>query len=121
MPLPPAVTTATFSVVIAPLPAGVAGETAQAVAAITPAGIRPREVGLHSRPIMPLTTPRLILRPWREADRAPLAAITGDARTMRFFAAARSPAQSDAWMDRTQAHIERTATASGPPNFGAPV
>lgn len=56
---------------------------------------------------MPLTTPRLILRPWREADRAPLAAITGDARTMRFFANTRSPAQSDAWMDRTQAHIER--------------
>jgi ribosomal-protein-alanine N-acetyltransferase len=56
---------------------------------------------------MPLTTPRLILRPWREADRAPLAAITGDPYTMRFFAAVRTPAQSDAWMDRTQAHIDR--------------
>jgi ribosomal-protein-alanine N-acetyltransferase len=56
---------------------------------------------------MPLTTPRLILRPWRDADRTPLAAITGHARTMRFFAAVRSPAQSDAWMDRTQAHIAR--------------
>ena len=56
---------------------------------------------------MPLTTPRLILRPWREADRAPLAAITGERTTMRFFAAARTRAQSDAWMDRAQAHIER--------------
>jgi ribosomal-protein-alanine N-acetyltransferase len=26
---------------------------------------------------------------------------------MRFFAAVRTPAQSDAWMDRTQAHIAR--------------
>ena len=54
-----------------------------------------------------LTTSRLTLRPWRESDRAPLAAISGDARTMRFFAAARTPAQSDAWMDRTQAHFNR--------------
>jgi ribosomal-protein-alanine N-acetyltransferase len=54
-----------------------------------------------------LTTPRLILRNWREADRAPLAAITGDAHTMRFFAAARTPEQSDAWLGRVQAHIER--------------
>lgn len=56
---------------------------------------------------MPLTTPRLILRSWRDADRAPLAAITGDAHTMRFFAAVRTPAQSAAWMERTQAHIDR--------------
>lgn len=56
---------------------------------------------------MPLITPRLILRPWRDADRAPLAAITADRTTMRFFAAPRTPAQSDAWMDRAQAHIER--------------
>ena len=54
-----------------------------------------------------LTTPRLILRAWRDADRAPLAAITGDAQTMRFFNIVRSPAQSDAWMARTQAHIDR--------------
>ncbi len=54
-----------------------------------------------------LITPRLVLRPWRDTDRAPLAAITGDPHTMRFFAAVRTPAQSDAWMDRTQAHIDR--------------
>ena len=56
---------------------------------------------------MPLTTPRLILRCWRDADRAPLAAITSDPHTMRFFALTRSRAQSDAWMERTQAHIDR--------------
>lgn len=54
-----------------------------------------------------LVTARLILRRWREADRAPLAAITGDPLTMRFFGIVRSPAQSDAWMQRTQAHIDR--------------
>lgn len=56
---------------------------------------------------MPIATPRLILRPWRDADRAPLAAITADPHTMRFFATARTRAQSDAWMDRAQAHIDR--------------
>jgi len=56
---------------------------------------------------MPLTTPRLILRSWRAADRAPLAAITGDAHTMRFFVSGRTRAQSDAWMERAQAHIDR--------------
>ena len=54
-----------------------------------------------------LTTARLILRPWRDADRAPLAAITGDPHAMRFFTLIRTPAQSDAWMARTQAHIDR--------------
>jgi RimJ/RimL family protein N-acetyltransferase len=55
-----------------------------------------------------LRTERLLLRPWREPDRAPLAAITGDPVVMRYFSIIRSPAQSDAWMDRTQAHIDRT-------------
>jgi len=56
---------------------------------------------------MILQTQRLLLRPWCETDRAPLAAITSDARTMRFFGMVRGGAQSDAWMDRTQAHIDR--------------
>ena len=54
-----------------------------------------------------LITARLILRRWRDSDRAPLAAITGDKQTMRFFNVVRSPAQSDAWIHRTQAHIDR--------------
>lgn len=55
-----------------------------------------------------LTTPRLILRPWRESDQAPLADITADPEVMRFFNLVRTRAQSDAWMARAQAHIERT-------------
>lgn len=56
---------------------------------------------------MMIRTGRLVLRPWREADRAPLAAITGDPVVMRYFGMVRTPAQSDAWMDRAQAHIDR--------------
>lgn len=54
-----------------------------------------------------LRTPRLILRPWRDADRAPLAALTGDPATMHSFRVTRSPAQSDAWLARTIAHFAR--------------
>lgn len=54
-----------------------------------------------------LHTPRLILRPWREADRAPLAALTGDPATMQYFRLTRSREQSDAWLDRTVAHFAR--------------
>ncbi len=56
---------------------------------------------------MQLLTPRLMLRRWRDSDRAPLAAITADALTMRFFASPRTVAQSDAWMARTDAHFGR--------------
>ncbi|CAH2604055.1 GNAT family N-acetyltransferase [Rhodovastum atsumiense] len=56
---------------------------------------------------MILQSERLILRPWREADRVPLAALSSDPQVMRFFAVIRDRAQSDAWMDRTQAHIDR--------------
>src|SRR5689334_21470010 len=66
-----------------------------------------REVARYTGPMQPLVTARLLLRPWRDSDRAPLAAITGDAHTMRFFAAPRSPEQSDAWLARTQAHFQR--------------
>jgi ribosomal-protein-alanine N-acetyltransferase len=57
---------------------------------------------------MILTTERLILRPWRDADLEPVAAITADPEVMRFFHLTRTRAQSDAWVARTQAHIERT-------------
>jgi ribosomal-protein-alanine N-acetyltransferase len=48
---------------------------------------------------------RLRLRPWREADLAPLAAINADPVAMRHFAAAMTRAESDAWAARLQAHI----------------
>lgn len=55
-----------------------------------------------------ITTDRLILRPWRDSDRAPVAAFTADPEVMRFFGITRTREQSDAWMDRAQAHIDRT-------------
>ena len=52
-----------------------------------------------------LTTERLILRPWRDADLAPLFAINGDPESMRYFAASMNRAESDAWAARMRAHF----------------
>lgn len=54
-----------------------------------------------------IITPRLILRPWQESDLEPVAAITADPEVMRFFHLIRTRAQSDAWVARNQAHIDR--------------
>ena len=54
-----------------------------------------------------LETPRLVLRPWREADLEPLFAINGDAESMRHFAAVMTRAESDAWARGIQAHFDR--------------
>jgi len=54
---------------------------------------------------MELTGPRLRLRPWREADRAPFAALNADPGVMRYFAAPLNRAESDAFLDRLQARI----------------
>lgn len=56
---------------------------------------------------MILATERLILRPWRDSDLAPVAEITADPEVMRYFHLTRTRAQSDAWVARTQAHIDR--------------
>ena len=47
-----------------------------------------------------LTTPRLLLRPWRAADRAPFAALNADPEVMAFFPATLDRAESDALVDR---------------------
>src|SRR6516162_2847417 len=52
-----------------------------------------------------LTTQRLILRPWRESDREPLARMNADPRVMEFFAARLSREESDALVDRIEAHF----------------
>jgi ribosomal-protein-alanine N-acetyltransferase len=54
-----------------------------------------------------LTTPRLLLRPWRDADLNPLAAMTGDPVVMHYFGRIRDRAQSDAWAARVRAHFDR--------------
>ena len=57
-------------------------------------------------PAITLHGPRLLLRPWREEDLDPLFAINGDADSMRHFAAVMTRAESDAWGQRMQAHID---------------
>jgi RimJ/RimL family protein N-acetyltransferase len=52
-------------------------------------------------------TPRLILRRWRDADRAPFAAHNADPEVMRYFASTQDRAASDATVDRLFAHLER--------------
>ena len=46
-----------------------------------------------------LTTERLLLRPWEDRDRAPLAAILGDAHVRRFYPSAATPAETNAQID----------------------
>jgi RimJ/RimL family protein N-acetyltransferase len=52
-----------------------------------------------------LRTPRLILRPWRDEDRAPFAALNADPLVMEFFPARLTREASDAQVDRIMAHF----------------
>jgi RimJ/RimL family protein N-acetyltransferase len=53
-----------------------------------------------------LETDRLILRPWRESDLAPFAALNDDAETMRHFPAPLTRAESDAMVARIQEKMQ---------------
>ena len=48
---------------------------------------------------------RVRLRRWREADRAPFAALNADPRVMEFFPSRPDRRQSDALVDRFEAHF----------------
>lgn len=52
-------------------------------------------------------TGRLILRPWRDSDRAPFAAMGADPDVMRFLGPLMDRAASDAVVDRIQGQIDR--------------
>jgi RimJ/RimL family protein N-acetyltransferase len=54
-----------------------------------------------------LETPRLILRPARDSDRAPYAAMNADPIVMTYFASTMTPEESDASLARFQAAYER--------------
>jgi len=54
-----------------------------------------------------LRTPRLILRRWRPADRAPFAAMNADPRVMEFFPAPLSPEETEASIARIEAHFDQ--------------
>ncbi|CAG0955493.1 Acetyltransferase [Anaerolineae bacterium] len=53
-----------------------------------------------------LRTPRLILRPWRDADREPFAALNADPRVMRYFPSVLTREQSDVLIERICWHHE---------------
>lgn len=54
-----------------------------------------------------IQTTRLLLRRWREADRSPFAALNADTRVMEHFPSVLTRAESDALVDRIEAHFER--------------
>ncbi len=53
-----------------------------------------------------LETERLILRRWRDADRAPFAALNDDLDVMEFMPKRLDRATSDAWVERCEAAFE---------------
>lgn len=53
-----------------------------------------------------ITTPRLILRQWRDSDRAPFAAMNADPDVMRFFPALQSREASDRSIDVWTAELQ---------------
>ncbi|HTU44534.1 MAG TPA: GNAT family N-acetyltransferase [Bryobacteraceae bacterium] len=54
-----------------------------------------------------LTTDRLLLRSWREADREPFAELNADPRVMEFMPRLLSREESDDFFERIQAHFEQ--------------
>lgn len=52
-----------------------------------------------------LATPRLLLRAWRDEDRAPFAALNADPEVMRYFPALQGREASDASIDAWQAQF----------------
>ena len=54
-----------------------------------------------------LATPRLLLRPFEDRDRAPFAAMNADPAVMRFFANTFTPEESNGHLDRYNAQLAR--------------
>jgi RimJ/RimL family protein N-acetyltransferase len=54
-----------------------------------------------------LGTGRLILRRWKDEDRAPFAELNGDPGTLVFFPSTLTREESDAFVDRIEARFER--------------
>lgn len=52
-----------------------------------------------------IRTERLVLRTWRDSDRAPFAAMNADPVVMEHFPATLTREESDAFVDRIQAHF----------------
>jgi len=54
-----------------------------------------------------ITTERLLLRPWRDEDITPFAAMNADPRVMEFFPALRTRAETEEQVARIREHFER--------------
>src|SRR6266404_6500987 len=54
-----------------------------------------------------LLTPRLCLRPWRDEDLAPFAALNADPRVMEYFPAILSQAETEAAVSRIHAYFDQ--------------
>jgi RimJ/RimL family protein N-acetyltransferase len=67
-----------------------------------PAG---RDAELKTHPT--IETGRLLLRRWRDADRAPFAAVNADARVREFYPHTLSREESDRAVDRIEMHFEQ--------------
>ena len=59
------------------------------------------------RPLMKLSTERLLLRPWLASDREPFALLNARPTVMEHLPAALSRAESDAMIVRMEAHFDR--------------
>jgi RimJ/RimL family protein N-acetyltransferase len=58
------------------------------------------------RAVVSLSGSRVCLRPWRDQDRDPFAALNSDVRVMEFFPSSLSRAESDAMVDHIQHHFD---------------
>lgn len=54
-----------------------------------------------------ITTPRLLLRPWRDSDREPFALMSADPEVMEFFPACLTRQQCDEIVKQVQAHQQK--------------
>jgi RimJ/RimL family protein N-acetyltransferase len=54
-----------------------------------------------------METERLLLRRWRDADRAPFARLNADPTVMEFYPAPLSAEESDAMVDRIESHFRQ--------------